>query len=359
LDTGGPVNFKPRPVEGAPDMAKQTAPQSLLLDGQQRMTSLYQVTLRGKVVDTITPKRKRVRRWFYIDIRKALDDSIDREEAIVGVPEDKVVRSDFGRESILDLSSPEREYAELMYPVSQVFEWDNWQDGFDEQWAGDKNKPMRDTFRQFKRQVLDNFKMYRVPVIALDKSTSKEAVCVVFEKVNTGGKALDAFELVTAMYAASGHELRKDWYGDTEEKGRRQRLVDTLRPPDADGGILSEVSNTDFLQAVSLFYTRERRRAAAEAGKHGKELPAVTGNRQALLDLPLAEYKKFEARVERGFIQAAKFLHILHIYRIFDLPYQSQIVPLAAILADIGDAMGAMRRIRAKLVKWVLEWCVW
>lgn len=40
-------------------------------------------------------------------------------------------------------------------------------------------------------------------------------------------------------------------------------------------------------------------------------------------------------------MQAAKFLHMLHIYRIFDLPYQSQIVPLAAILADIGDASGA------------------
>src|SRR5437899_2376240 len=39
LDTGGPVNFRPRPVEGAPDSAKQTTPRSLLLDGQQRMTS--------------------------------------------------------------------------------------------------------------------------------------------------------------------------------------------------------------------------------------------------------------------------------------------------------------------------------
>jgi hypothetical protein len=68
LDTGGPVNFKPRPVEGAPPEARQTAPQSLLLDGQQRMTSLYQVTLRGKVVETVTPKKKRVKRWFYIDI---------------------------------------------------------------------------------------------------------------------------------------------------------------------------------------------------------------------------------------------------------------------------------------------------
>jgi uncharacterized protein with ParB-like and HNH nuclease domain len=41
LDTGGPVNFKPRPVEGAPSEARQIVPQSLLLDGQQRMTSLY------------------------------------------------------------------------------------------------------------------------------------------------------------------------------------------------------------------------------------------------------------------------------------------------------------------------------
>src|ERR1019366_1279160 len=79
LETGGPVNFKPRPVEGATAEAKQVPPQFLLLDGQQRMTSLYQVTLRGKVVETATPKKKKVRSWFYIDIRKALDPSADRE----------------------------------------------------------------------------------------------------------------------------------------------------------------------------------------------------------------------------------------------------------------------------------------
>src|ERR1700674_4187871 len=116
LDTGGPVNFKPRPVEGAPPDAKAATPQSLLLDGQQRMTSLYQVTLRGKVVETETPKKKKVKRWFYIDIRKALNPAVDREDAIIGVPEDRIVRSDFGREAVLDLSSTEREYALLMYP---------------------------------------------------------------------------------------------------------------------------------------------------------------------------------------------------------------------------------------------------
>lgn len=351
LDTGGPLNFKPRPVEGAPLAARQMTPQSLLLDGQQRMTSLYQVTLRGEVVETVTPKKKKVRRWFYIDINKALDETVDREDAIVGVPEDKIERTDFGREITRDLSTPQKEYAALMYPMSQVFDWDKWQDGFDEYWSGDENRRVREDFRTFKRQVLENFKYYRVPVIALDRSTSKEAVCVVFEKVNTGGKPLDAFELVTAMYAASGHELRKDWYGDDGIKGRHRRLADTLRPADSDAGILAGVSNTDFLQAVSLFYTRERRQAAEAAGKQGKELPAVSGNRQALLDLPLEAYKKYEKSVEKGFTQSAKFLHMLHIYRIFDLPYQSQIVPLATILADVGDAWEHEGN-RAKLVQW-------
>jgi hypothetical protein len=351
LDTGGPVNFKPRPVEGTPPDAKTASPQSLLLDGQQRMTSLYQVTLRGKVVETITPKNKKVKRWFYIDIQKALDPSIDREEAILGVPDDKIIRAEFGRGEVCDLSSAEKEYDHLMYPVSNVFDWDKWQDGFDKHWNGDKNEGVRDQFREFKRNVLENFKYYRVPVITLDRSTSKEAVCVVFEKVNTGGKALDAFELVTAMYAASGHELRKDWYGDDGKNGRHRRLAETLRPAGEDKGILAGVGNTDFLQAISLFYTRERRVAAEASGKQGKELPAVSGNRQALLNLPLGAYKKYEKQVELGFVRAAKFLHMLHIYRIFDLPYQSQIVPLAAILADIGTDWEHDAK-REKLVQW-------
>jgi hypothetical protein len=351
LESGGPVNFKPRPVEGAPAEAKSVSPQALLLDGQQRMTSLYQVTLRGKVVDTVTPKNKKVQRWFYIDIRKALDPAADREDAIIGVPADRMVKAEFGRGTVLDLSTPELEYQKLMYPVAQVFDWDKWQDGFDSRWRGEQNEAVRQEFRTFKREILESFKYYRVPVITLDRSTSKEAVCVVFEKVNTGGKPLDAFELVTAMYAASGHELRKDWYGDEATKGRHRRFAETLRPAGQETGIIAGVSNTDFLQAISLFHTRDRRRVAEAEGKQGKELPAVSGNRQALLNLPLDAYKKYETQVERGFVHAAKFLYMLRIYRIFDLPYQSQIVPLAAILADIGDAWEHEAN-RAKLIRW-------
>jgi hypothetical protein len=351
LQTGGPVNFKPRPLEGTPQEARQADPTSLLLDGQQRMTSLYQATFRPQAVETVTAQNKKVKRWFYIDIRKTLDPSCDPEEAIMGVPEDRVIRTHFGRDIVLDLSSPEREYELLMYPVQQVFDWDRWQDGFDKHWRSDQNENIREEFRTFKRQVLENFKYYRVPVITLDRSTSKEAVCVVFEKVNTGGKPLDAFELVTAMYAASGHELRKDWYGGDGIRGRHRRLAETLRSPGEDTGILAGVSNTDFLSVISLFHTRDKRRQAEAAGKRGKELPPISGNRQSLLNLPLDAYLRYQNQVEQGFVLAAKFLNLLHIYRIFDLPYQSQIVALAAILSDIGVAWEHEAN-RAKLQRW-------
>lgn len=351
LDTRGQVDFKPRPVEGAPPQTKDVKPHSLLLDGQQRMTSLYQGTLRRKVVETVTPKNKKVKRWFYIDIRKAIDPCIDREEAIVGVPENRIIGPSFGYGGILDLSTPEKEYEHLMYPLTHVFDWNQWMLEFIAFWNGNINCTECQDYLRFQREVLTNFTQYRVPVISLDQYTSKEAVCVVFEKVNTGGKALDAFELVTAMYAANNHELRKDWYGDASFEGRHRRFVDTLRPAGSKQGIIANVGSTDFLQAVSLFYTRDRRRKAQALGKQGKELPAVTGNRQALLNLPLPEYKKYEKQVEHGFIQAAKFLHMLNIYRIFDLPYQSQIVPLAAIIADIGNDWEHESN-RSKLVRW-------
>lgn len=130
LGTGGEVNFKPRPVEGAPAEANHEKPKSLLLDGQQRMTSLYQVTIRGEVVNTITPRNKRVKRWFYIDMLKALDTSVDREEAILGIPEDRMLRSNFGKNIDLDVSTRDKEIERLMYPVSMLFRWNEWQKSY-------------------------------------------------------------------------------------------------------------------------------------------------------------------------------------------------------------------------------------
>lgn len=350
LRTGGAVEFKPRPIEGAPTSAADERPDALLLDGQQRLTSLYQVLVRKQVVETLNPQRKKVRRWFYLDIEKCLDEAGDRDEAVVLMPESRRATSDFGRVVDLDLSTRELEFENMMFPLTSVLDYAEWQTAFVMKFSAAEDFQARfERLNEFHERVIKNFTEYLVPQIELSASTSKEAVCVVFEKVNTGGKALDAFELITAMYAAEGYELRKDWYGTTEGEGLHGRLKAALKLPSASEGVLSGVGNTDFLQGISLFHTRDLREAAKAAGKAGRELPQVSATRQVLLNLPLDAYKTYQDRVEGGFFEAAKFLISLDIYRVKDLPYQSQVVPLAAILAELGqeaDSPAAKEKIR-------------
>jgi hypothetical protein len=175
MKLGTAVTFARRPVQGASPEAAKRSPDQLLLDGQQRMTSLYQTCMRNEVVQTITPRQKLVKHWFYIDILKTLRTDLGREEAIIGVPEDRRIKEN---DIVLDLSSPEAEYRQLTFPLNRVFDWDTWQSGFDDYWLdlGDRSK--REIFKAFKNEVLQKFKSYQVPVIALGEDTSHEAVCL-------------------------------------------------------------------------------------------------------------------------------------------------------------------------------------
>ena len=149
------------------------------------------------------------------------------------------------------------------------------------------------------------------------------------------GKALDAFELVTAMYAADDFELRKDWFARQERMSEHKTLKD--------------VASTDFLQAIALLHTRAaREQALAE----GRDPPGVSATRQSLLKLPLSAYKAYAPLVEEGFLKAAKLLRGLRIYRTYDLPYHSQLTPLAAILGQLPDALWENAGVRELLVRW-------
>lgn len=351
----GQEAFASRPVEGAPAAAATSTPEQLLLDGQQRMTSLYQACMRKEVVTTLTPKNKVVKRWFYLDMKKSLQPEGDREEAIFGVPEDRKIKTNFDKEVVLDLSTVEAEVEHLMFPLHSVFDWDTWQDHFWEFWIKNKsNNEMGDLFKQFKNEVLQNFKSYQVPVISLGQDTTHEAVCLVFEKVNTGGKALDAFELLTAMYAAQGHKLRNDWLGEGSEPGIQSQLLNYGRVSDQKAGVLEKVASTDLLQSISLLHTAKVRAEKAAAGVKESDLPAVRATRQSLLDLPLSAYLEYRDAVVQGYKLAAKFLRQRGIYRVIDLPYQTQLVPMAAIFAKLGTQAEHAGH-QAKIARWF--WC--
>lgn len=210
LETGGQVNFKPRAIEGA--NIGDARPEELLLDGQQRMTSLYQAMFSANPVRTKTPQNKRISRYYYIDIEKAIANGIDFEEAIIGFPADRIRRQNFGRDIETDLSQAFAEFKHNLFPLNRVFDNRDWLYDWRDYWRA-QGEDVADLERDFYRYVIDVIDRYKMPVICLDRDNSREAICAVFEKVNVGGQKLNAFELVTAIYAGQGFDLREDWLG--------------------------------------------------------------------------------------------------------------------------------------------------
>src|SRR4028119_1036726 len=121
LEAGGDTRFKVRPIEGldSPQIKPEDTEQ-LILDGQQRLTSLTQVLMLKQPVDTRTHTGKPLKRYYYIDIELALTGQEHYENAIIGVDENRVIKENFGRDIKLDLSTPEKEYENFYFPCNQI-----------------------------------------------------------------------------------------------------------------------------------------------------------------------------------------------------------------------------------------------
>ncbi len=330
------MTFRPLPLAGV-KLSDHHPPEHLVLDGQQRLTSLFLSLRSGVVVETRDTRKNPVKRWYYIDIVKALNPNEDREEAIFGVPEDRVLR-DFRGEAIADYSTPEKEFAADVFPLAQILDSSEWRNNYFKHWDFDKEHIAR--FTEFDEQVIKRFEQYQVPAIVLVKETPKEAVCQVFEKVNTGGVSLTVFELLTATYAVSNFRLRDDW------REREKRLREEL--------VLRAVLDTDFLQSITLLATRARRAQAKAAGEPPEKWPGISCKRKDVLKLKLADYQRWAAEVEAAFKHAAKLLHSQKVFTSRDLPYRTQLVPLAAILCVLGGK-AENEGVRQKLMRWL--WC--
>lgn len=341
LETGNQdVRFKPRLLEGV-ELGNPPQPERLILDGQQRLTSLFQALFSDRPASTRDARGNPVKRWYYLDVKKALSPNGDREDAIVSIPEDRIVR-DFRGNPVADYSDPEKECAAELFPLRLVFDvagLTSWQMTYIKADPGHLEERLG-RWNLLVREIIQPYQQYQVPVILLRKETPKEAVCQVFERVNTGGVSLTVFELLTATYAAEDYNLREDW------DARKLRLNRYK--------VLQAVGNTDFLEAVTLLATRNRRMAAISQGQKRDEAPAISCKRKDVLQLCLAEYKTFADSVTEGFERAAKFLYLQKIYAARDLPYPTQLVPLAAILAVLG-AEAEKDGTRAKLARWY--WC--
>ena len=347
LETGGKdIRFKPRPIEGTKPSISEIEPETLILDGQQRLTSLYQALFGKNPVKTKDAKGKYIQRRYYIDMKSALNNS-DREEAIISVPEDGIVKG-FRREILVDVSTKEKEYQNGLFPAALLFDSAEWRQEYSKYWDYSPEKTKH--FDKFESDVIKRFERYQIPVIKLSKETSKEAVCLVFEKVNTGGVSLTVFELLTATFAAENFQLRDNWR-------KREKHLKTSHP------ILKSLQNDDFLQAVSLIATYHQKQDAIKLKVGSDRAPAISCKRRDILRLTVDDYSKWAGResddfeqacIVNGFKQAVRFLHRQKIFKANDIPYRTQIVPLATIFVALdkeAESDGAFN----KISRWF--WC--
>lgn len=327
------IKFKYRLIEGVE--SSDTIPEYLVLDGQQRITSIYRSTSSTNPVDTMTDKKKKIQRYYYLDINMCLDSEADRFDAVVSIPSDRKLKANFDRDIVLDISTKELEYKNEMFPLNIIFDSnarEDWADGYKNYY--DYAPEYREKYKKFRTDVLDTISNYKLPVITLDKSTPRDAVCKVFENVNTGGVPLTVFELVTAMFATYDFDLRKDW------ENCKKEIWGIDDPLNTD--VMYGVDETAFLTALTLYTTYL-----------GPKM--TTCKKKDVLALNYEDYKRNKPALIEGYKMARKFLFTQYVFRKRDLPYTTQLIPLASICAVIGRSLFDHPKTRKILSKWF--WC--
>jgi Protein of unknown function DUF262 len=274
VNSNSSFSFKPRLLEGV-QITKEPIPDSLILDGQQRLTSAYMCLRSGAAVQIRDRQTHRIQeRWYYIDIPAALNPEIDRVEAIISLPRSQTKKTQHRK---IDCTSSEKEYAQLLFPVSAIFNYAQWREGFQQYWNYDPEKLA--LARQFELEVVKRFEHYQLPIIQLRPELSKVAVCQIFEDMHEMPTPMTFFDLVTACFAAEDFSLRDHFAGVSQQLSRF--------------GVLQGVRNTDWLSAVTLVATYQRRERIVKENPLLIHLPTIGCGRQNILDLELADYQQF------------------------------------------------------------------
>lgn len=333
------IHLKYRLFTGVNANCASVVPEGLILDGQQRLTTLYQTLYSREPVKTCLPtnRDKEIERYYYIDMRKIVKDDTDVLECLLSIPADKKLKEDIGRTITLDLSDRKKEFEQFFYPVNILYdpvEVGNWMTQY---YQFHNYDPIAvKLYTDFLQKVITPLQSYKIPVIQLTKDTSKEAVCQIFENVNTGGVPLTVFELSTAIYASDGFNLREDWSNIQKEfKSLKVNLLKKMEPH-------------YFLMAMSLLVSYQNNLISGSA---------VTCKKRDILKMVLKDYTANRDALVKGFKLANNFVVHLGIYATRDLPYETQLIPLAAIFAfdETHGKILNMSNAKEKLAHWF--WC--
>jgi hypothetical protein len=316
IKNGTQLLFQPRAVQGAPPLTKDAKPSYLILDGQQRLTSLYQAFYG-------VGEQK-----YYINL-SGLEKGKDLEDCVF------YMRTDDGD---AEFGTIAQQAEKLFFPLGKVFS----EGGF----SGWMNKVLKERCKDI-AEMLDLQKRlselsenwirpieeYEFPMVTLNEETSGSAVCTIFETLNRTGVKLSVFDLLTARFWAQDLNLRRLW---------EQARVDAPLIEDF------EIDPYYVLQIVGLL----------EPGRDKEGHPrAPSIKRSAILEMAVEQPRKGWSTAIAGLSAILGILRDECGVLIPGLiPYTTILIPMAAVWASQEDVKGAdVGANRIKLLRWF--WC--
>lgn len=294
--------FRPRQVEGAP-VLNATRPRELVLDGQQRITGLYQAMY------------GRSDHRFFVDFSKLRSDDgsvpepeqVKFDEVVVAVPR--------GEGGATRFDDDETQLEKWLYPIDRYYienHLDDWLDVLCEHHAAtaEGQNALKSELRKLRSRYLTRLALYAFPVVRLEETTSLAAICTIFETINRQGVPLSVFELLTARFWPQNVNLRDLWQAAQDQYD----IIDEF-----------DIDPYAILQAVTL-------RASSSA------------QRSEVLLLESASIEQYWDEVVRGFAGALGLLkNECGVLTTKLLPYGMVLVPLAAVWHRVEETKGAER----------------
>lgn len=316
IKNGQQLLFQPRAFEGAPEL-NGVKPAYLILDGQQRLTSLYQAFY-GKGEHR-----------YYLHLAD-LEKGKDLEDCAF------YLRTEDGEKKY---GTIEQQAESLVFPMERVFGtaggFSGWQNQVLRIRGGDASAilDLQEQLTKLHNDWIKPIEEYDFPMVTLNEDTSGPAVCMIFETLNRTGVKLSVYDLLTARFWPLDFNLRQKW----EEAQDEYPILEEFK-----------VDPYYILQVIALL----------EPGvdKDGK-VRAPSVKRSTILDMKVEQAQLGWNLAVNGLADALAILRDdCGVLESSLLPYNTIVIPMGAAWATQKEITGADAGAnRLKILRWF--WC--
>jgi hypothetical protein len=286
-------------VENINPKAKPGALLEVLLDGQQRISSLFYAFYQPE----IGLRNQKNAYYFFLNVEKAIKGIEYFDESVIGVSSN--------HRNMLAKLRADNSIIEFKYLKDAIFVFNKF----------GKHKKAKEIIN-----LIDKISNYKISIIGLPDQTPVERIVETFERINRTGKPLTIFELLTARLYQKKIKLRElldETYKKYPELNR------------------NEIEPETILRVMALYRSKD---IGKKTVLNIKPIKFEEDWDKATHALYLAYKKITSKKTGYGVLGLKKWM-----------PYNSMIVPLAGLILHLKDEKKDTKSNNAKIDTWY--WC--